>query len=76
MAIAPQLAQLKAEFDRDGFVVVRDLLPPVELALLRQNLDRYMREVVPKLADADAFYECRAAGNSQATAAHGWRSLF
>lgn len=49
----------KALFDRDGFVVIRRLLPPDELAQLRQNLDRYIREVVPELPDADAFYEHR-----------------
>ena len=47
-------------FDRDGFVVIRGLLPPGELAQLRENLDRYVRDVVPGLPDTDAFYEDRA----------------
>ncbi len=47
-------------FHRDGFVVIRELLPPGELAQLRENLDRYVRDVVPGLPDADAFYEDRA----------------
>jgi phytanoyl-CoA hydroxylase len=46
-------------FDRDGFVVIRGLLPPDELAQLRQNLDRYIRAVVPDLPGSDAFYEHR-----------------
>ncbi len=46
--------------ERDGFVVIRELLPPAELAELRQNLDRYIRDVVPGLPDADAFYDDRA----------------
>jgi phytanoyl-CoA hydroxylase len=49
-----------SDFERDGFVVVRQLLPPDELAELRQNLDRYIRDVVPGLPDADAFYHERA----------------
>lgn len=47
-------------FERDGFVVIRQLLPPHELAELALNLDRYIHEVVPHLPDADAFYEDRA----------------
>jgi len=47
-------------FERDGFVVIRQLLPQDELAKLEQNVDRYIRDVVPSLTDADAFYEDRA----------------
>jgi phytanoyl-CoA hydroxylase len=51
---------LKSDFDRDGFVVIRDFLPPNDLRDLQQNLDRYIRDVVPTLPDADAFYEDRS----------------
>ncbi len=47
---------LKKDFDRDGFVTVRQLLSKEEFEDLKQNLDRYIREVVPTLPDADAFY--------------------
>lgn len=47
---------LQYDFDRDGFVVVRQLLPPAEFDDLRRNLDRYIRDVVPTLPDSDAFY--------------------
>ncbi len=50
----------KAAYDRDGFVIVRQLLSPSELDELRSNLDRYVREVVPTLPDGDAFYEDRS----------------
>src|SRR5262245_15589315 len=46
----------KAAFDRDGFVIVPQLLSPAEFAELCANLDRYIREVVPALPDRDAFY--------------------
>ena len=49
--------QYKPAFDRDGFVVVRQFLTPGELTSLAKNLDRYIREVVPTLPDAEAFYQ-------------------
>src|SRR5262245_59711846 len=48
--------QYKATFDRDGFVIVPQLLAPDEFAELCANLDRYIREVVPGLPDSAAFY--------------------
>jgi phytanoyl-CoA hydroxylase len=48
--------QYKPAFERDGFVIVREFLPPDEFAGLTSNLDRYIREVVPTLEDAHAFY--------------------
>lgn len=50
------LGQYKPTFDRDGFVVVRGFLPPPDFAELSSQLDRYLREVVPTLPDAHAFY--------------------
>ena len=49
----------KAAFDRDGFVVIRQFLNGAELATLRAELDRYIRDVVPGLSDAHAFYQDR-----------------
>jgi phytanoyl-CoA hydroxylase len=51
--------QYKSAFDRDGFVIVRQLLSADEFADLKANLDRYIREIVPTLPDADAFYEVK-----------------
>lgn len=53
------MTDLKTDFDRDGFVIVRNFLPADELAELQANLDRYIRDVVPTLPPADAFYEDR-----------------
>ncbi|MBM3972464.1 MAG: phytanoyl-CoA dioxygenase family protein, partial [Planctomycetes bacterium] len=47
----------KDDYDRNGFVIVRQLLSVAELAELRRELDRYIRDVVPTLADADAFFD-------------------
>jgi phytanoyl-CoA hydroxylase len=53
------MSDRKTDFDRDGFVVVRNFLPPEELADLQQNLERYIRDVVPTVPESDAFYEDR-----------------
>src|SRR5687768_13240750 len=47
---------IKEQFDRDGFVIVRQLLPQGEFNVLRRELDRYIGSVVPTLPDSDAFY--------------------
>lgn len=43
-----------------GFAVIRRFLTDAELDELRQNLDRYVRDVVPTLSDSEAFYQDRA----------------
>lgn len=48
---------LKPAYDRDGFVVVRQLLPADEFRSLTAELDRYIRDVVPTLPDKHAFYD-------------------
>lgn len=50
----------KQFFDQHGFVIVRQLLSHQDLAELKDNLDRYIREVVPHLPDAAAFYQDRS----------------
>lgn len=52
-----KFANYKSAFDRDGFVVVRQLLPAAELAELQRELERYISEVVPKLSNDHAFYD-------------------
>ena len=49
--------QLKPQFDRDGFVIVRQLLPSDEFAELTRQLDRYIRRIVPTLPATEAFYD-------------------
>jgi phytanoyl-CoA hydroxylase len=48
--------QYKSAYDRDGFVIVHQLLRPADFAELGANLDRYIREVVPTLPDSHAFH--------------------
>ena len=51
------MTDLKARFDRDGFVVVRNFLGRSELEQLRARLDHYIRDIVPTLSDRYAFYQ-------------------
>lgn len=50
------LSALRQQYDRDGFVVVREFLGLDELSLLQRELQRYITLVVPHLPDSDAFY--------------------
>ncbi len=51
--------QERQSFHNQGFVVVTQLLAREEFSELARNLDRYIREVVPTLPEADAFYQDR-----------------
>jgi phytanoyl-CoA hydroxylase len=53
-------ASIKATYDRDGFIVIRRFLPESELSKLRDELDRYIRDVVPTLPSSAAFYQDRS----------------
>jgi len=52
-----KLSDLKASFDRDGYVAVRKFLPDGELNELISQIDRYIREVAPGLTDEQAYYQ-------------------
>lgn len=54
------LARLKSDYDRDGFVIVRNFLPVPLLSQLQNELDRYITQIVPTLPDWHAFYDDRA----------------
>jgi phytanoyl-CoA hydroxylase len=51
---------LKKTYDSDGYVVIRAFLSGENLQQLKDNLDRYIRDVVPRLPEGDAFYEDRS----------------
>jgi phytanoyl-CoA hydroxylase len=50
----------KTLYDQHGFVVVKQLLSAPELTELKSQLDRYIRDVVPGLPAADAFFHDRS----------------
>lgn len=49
----------KAAFDRDGYIIVKEFLPPDDFRELTANLERYIRVVVPTLEDSHAFYHVK-----------------
>lgn len=49
--------QWKQSFDEDGFVAIRGFLDRDEVAEMKANIDRYIREIVPKLEATQVFYE-------------------
>ena len=48
-----------SSFNTDGYAVIPQLLSSSEFEELNRELARYIREVVPRLPDADAFYHNR-----------------
>jgi phytanoyl-CoA hydroxylase len=54
---AYDLGELKHCFDHDGYVAIQGFLSKPELAELQSELDRYIRERVPKIPRTDVHYE-------------------
>ena len=50
-------SQNKADFDRDGFVLLRGYLCATETATINANIDRFIADVLPTAPAATAFYE-------------------
>ena len=51
------LEELRTDYERDGYVIIRGLFTPEEFAELSGNLDRYVKEVVPTLPKDQAFFD-------------------
>jgi phytanoyl-CoA hydroxylase len=51
------MKKAKADFDRDGYVVLRQFLSPAEVSALQRELNRYVMEVAPKIPATDVMYE-------------------
>lgn len=51
--------QLKAAFDRDGFVVIPGFYTPQETATLNTHINRFITETLPQLPSDAAFYEVK-----------------
>lgn len=50
-------AQHKADFDRDGYVLLRGYLPSAEAAQVDANVQRFIAQVLPTAPETTAFYE-------------------
>lgn len=53
-------AALKAEFDRDGYIAIRPLFDAARMAEINRELDRYLRDAVPRMKDTEVYYEDKA----------------
>lgn len=52
---------IKAAYELNGFVVVKQFYDDVTVEQLRHNLQRYITDVVPQVPPMDVFYEDKAA---------------
>lgn len=51
------IEQAKADFDRDGYAVMRQAIPADTVALWTERMERYIREVLPTLGPEFVLYE-------------------
>lgn len=51
------MKKTKTDFERSGYVVLRQFLDGQEVAAIQGQLDRYVREVAPNLPTTDVMYE-------------------
>ena len=49
--------QVRADFDRDGYVALRPLFGAAKMAEINRELDRYIADVVPGMAREEVYYE-------------------
>ena len=66
----------RQDYDRDGFVIVRDFLQGNDLCELASNQDRYIRDIVPTLPDNAAFFHDRDDAQSLKQLQHMERDTF
>ena len=53
------LAKIRTDFDRDGYVAVRPLFDAATMAEINRELERYIADIVPKMPDSEVYYEDR-----------------
>ena len=59
-AMSIQHSQLKADFDRDGYIAFRPLFDAARMAEINRELDRFLIECVPKMSETEVYYEDKA----------------
>ena len=56
------VADVAARFQENGFALVEEFLCPEEADQLNRELDRYVKEIVPRVSTDHVFYESDASG--------------
>ncbi|MDF1862526.1 MAG: phytanoyl-CoA dioxygenase family protein [Verrucomicrobiales bacterium] len=49
--------QLHTEFDQDGYVSIPGFFDPDEIEAIRENNERYIRDIVPKMPETEVYYD-------------------
>lgn len=57
---APVTSTLKADYDRDGYIALRPLFGAERMSEINRELNRFIAECVPKMADTEVYYEDKA----------------
>ncbi|MCI0423549.1 MAG: phytanoyl-CoA dioxygenase family protein [Acidobacteria bacterium] len=67
------VCEQKSTYDRDGFLIVEDLLPEQRMQELERALNRYYETIVPLLPATDIVYETDAATGARTGIRNLWR---
>jgi 2-oxoglutarate-dependent dioxygenase len=51
------LAQIRPEFERDGYIAIQPLFDAAKMAEINRELDRFIADCVPHMPDTHVFYE-------------------
>lgn len=57
MSAPSSKSTLKQDFDRDGYIAIRPLFDATQMAEINRELDRYLKDVVPKMSPTEVYYE-------------------
>ena len=57
-------AALHAHFNKEGYVHIQPLLPEAELANLRENLERVVNDVLPRIPETQKYFDVKDDPNS------------
>ncbi|MGI9390147.1 MAG: phytanoyl-CoA dioxygenase family protein [Boseongicola sp.] len=60
MDVIAENPNLRADFERDGFVAIRPLYDKPSIAEIKENVERLVRDVVPNMPAAQVYYEDKA----------------
>jgi phytanoyl-CoA hydroxylase len=60
----PNAGQIKQDFDRDGYIILRNYLSTQKTAEVRENVERFVSDLLPGLPNDHAYYEVKDAAET------------